>query len=165
MLWDSRGRLAHRLELPANDVYYATAIRWIKRVMVDRCIFNKAILKTQIALILVNILTNKRRSDSMMRVGDNLLHLSKSSNFKALWARTTLEDYFKRLEEHLFEKPEVLRRSLFTFDNTRALFIANVEKLPDTIRHGNHSWPAFDGRDVRNLGVIIVPITIIDSSN
>jgi Zn-dependent M16 (insulinase) family peptidase len=97
--------------------------------------------------------------------------------------------YMKRLKKLLAKEPETvlswletLRKSLFTFNNLRALVIANVEKLPDPVE----AWkPLITGMDTKSpllplvkmsqrlspdghnpgtYGAVIVPMPTIDSS-
>ncbi|KAE8440606.1 hypothetical protein EG329_007041 [Mollisiaceae sp. DMI_Dod_QoI] len=166
---------------------YATAINWIRTMMFDS-IFDETRLNAGMAKMLAEIPESKRNGNSMMHAVDAMLHLDKDSLFKA---RGTLVKavYMKRLKKLLAKEPKVvlswleeLRKSLFTFNNMRALVIANLEKLPDPV----DAWKPLitgldtkepllpvvkmsqrltsDGKNPGNYGTVVVPMSTIDSS-
>lgn len=166
---------------------YASAIKWIRTMMFDS-IFDETRLKAGIAKILADIPESKRSGNSMAYAVDAALHLQNESSVKA---RGTLVKavYMKRLKKRLAKEPkavisslEVVRKSLFTFNNMRALVIANVEKLPfpveawDFLTSGLDTSQSIlpivkqvkrlndDGKNPGQLGVVVVPMTTIDSS-
>jgi len=166
---------------------YAAAIEWIRTLMFDS-VFDETRLNAGMAKILADIPEAKRNGNSMMYAVDAMIHLDKESSVKA---RGTLVKaiYMKRLKKLLAKEPqtvlsrlEALRQSLFTFNNMRALVIANVEKLPDPVS----AWkPLIAGMDTKapllplvkmsqrlstdglepgKYGTVVVPMPTIDSS-
>ncbi|CAG8970962.1 hypothetical protein HYALB_00000943 [Hymenoscyphus albidus] len=166
---------------------YATAIEWIRTMMFDS-IFDETRLKAGISKILAEVPESKRSGNSMMNAVDSMIHMDKDSNLKA---RGTLVKavYMKRLKSLLAKEPEVvigwlesLRKSLFTFQNMRALVITNIEQLPNPV----DSWKSLiagldatnpllpvvkldqrlssDGQNPGSYGAVIVPMPTIDSS-
>jgi Zn-dependent M16 (insulinase) family peptidase len=166
---------------------YSTAIKWIRTMMFDS-IFDETRLNAGIAKILADIPDRKRDGNTMLYAVDAMLHLENDSSVKA---RNTLVKavYMKRLKKLLAKDPqavisslEALRKSLFTFNNMRALVIANIEKLPAPVA----AWDTLvaeldttkpllpivkqvervneDGKNPGQLGAVIVPMSTIDSS-
>ena len=166
---------------------YAAVVEWIRAMMFDS-IFDEARLNAGLAKILADIPEAKRNGNSMMYAVDAMIHLERDSSVKA---RCTLVKaiYMKRLKKLLAKEPETvlcwletLRKSLFTFNNLRALVIANVEKLPDPVE----AWKPLivgmdtkspllplvkmsqrlspDGHNPGTYGAVIVPMPTIDSS-
>jgi Zn-dependent M16 (insulinase) family peptidase len=159
-----------------------------KLQMMFDSIFNEARLKAGIAKILADIPELKRSGNSMMYAVDAALHLDNESSVKA---RGTLirAVYMKRLKKLLAKDPkaviaslEALRKSLFTFNNMRALVIANVSKLPSPVAAWKPLLSDLDtsqpllpivkqverlnhnGRNPGEYGAVVVPMTTIDSS-
>jgi Zn-dependent M16 (insulinase) family peptidase len=166
---------------------YAAAINWIRTMMYDS-IFDETRLNAGMAKILADIPDKKRDGSSMMYAVDVMLHLDNASSVKA---RGTLVKavYMKRLKKLLATNPksviesfEALRKSLFTFNNMRALVIADVEKLSNPVG----AWAPLisgldksesllpivklserlseDGKNPGQYGTVIVPMPTIDSS-
>jgi Zn-dependent M16 (insulinase) family peptidase len=166
---------------------YVAAIQWIRTMMFDS-VFDEIRLNAGIAKILADIPESKRSGNSMMYAVDAALHLENESTVKA---RGTLVKavYMKRLKKLLAKDPaivlswlESLRKSLFTFNNMRALVIANIETLPSPVA----AWDALisgvdtskpllpiikqvdrlshDGKNPGEYGAVVVPMTTIDSS-
>jgi Zn-dependent M16 (insulinase) family peptidase len=166
---------------------YATAVEWIRTMMFDS-VFDETRLNAGMAKILADIPEAKRNGNSMMYAVDAMIHLDKKSSVKA---RGTLIKavYMKRLKKLLAKEPETvlssleaLRKSLFSFNNMRALVIANVENLPDPVS----AWKPLiagmdtkspllplvkmsqrlsaDGREPGKYGAVVVPMPTIDSS-
>lgn len=166
---------------------YAAAIKWIRTMMFDS-IFDETRLNAGIAKILADIPESKRSGNSMMYAVDVAIHLEDESSVKA---RGTLVKaiYMKRLKKLLAKDPklviswlETIRKSLFTFNNMRALVIANIETLPDPvaaweplISSMDTSKPllpivkqierlSHDGKNPGEYGVVVIPMSTIDSS-
>ncbi|XMA09510.1 hypothetical protein WAI453_002301 [Rhynchosporium graminicola] len=166
---------------------YETAIKWIRTMMFDS-IFDPVRLNAGMAKILADIPEAKRNGNSMLYAVDSMIHLDKNSSVKS---RNTLVKavYMKRLKKLLAKEPETvlasleaLRKSLFTFNNMRALVIANVENLPNPV----DAWRPLiaslditqpllpfvklserlspDGLNPGNYGAVIIPMATIDSS-
>ncbi|KAF8850832.1 zinc metalloprotease-like protein [Acephala macrosclerotiorum] len=166
---------------------YATAVEWIKTMMFDS-IFDETRLNAGMSKMLAEIPESKRNGNTMMYAVDAMIHLDKDSLFKA---RGTLVKavYMKRLKKLLAKEPktvlswlEELRKSLFTFNNMRALVIANLEKLPSPV----DAWQPLlsgldtkgsllpivkmsqrlsaDGKEPGNYGTVVIPMPTVDSS-
>ncbi|EKD13113.1 uncharacterized protein L3040_007817 [Drepanopeziza brunnea f. sp. 'multigermtubi'] len=166
---------------------YETAIKWIRTMMFDS-IFDPVRLNAGMAKILADIPEAKRNGNNMLFAVDSMIHLDKESSVKA---RGTLVKaiYMKRLKKLLTKDPgtvlswlEALRKSLFTFNNMRALVIADVSKLPNPV----DAWKPLiagldtaapllplvklserlspDGRSPGNYGAVVIPMATIDSS-
>jgi Zn-dependent M16 (insulinase) family peptidase len=115
-------------------------------------------------------------------------HLDKDSSLKAQGILVKAI-YMKRLKKLLAKEPETvlswleaLRKSLFTFNNIRALVIANVEKLPNPVSAWKPLTAGLDttspllplvkmfqrlspnGREPGKYGAVVVPMSTIDSS-
>ncbi|KAH7306100.1 zinc metalloprotease-like protein [Rhexocercosporidium sp. MPI-PUGE-AT-0058] len=166
---------------------YETAIKWIRTMMFDS-IFDPVRLNAGLAKILADIPEAKRNGNNMLYAVDSMIHLDKDSSVKS---RGTLVKavYMKRLKKLLAKDPdtvlsslESLRKSLFTFNNMRALVIADVEKLPNPV----DAWKPLiadldtkqpllplvklsqrlspDGQTPGNYGAVVVPMATIDSS-
>jgi Zn-dependent M16 (insulinase) family peptidase len=166
---------------------YTAAVEWIRTMMFDS-VFDEVRLNAGMAKILADIPEAKRNGNSMMYAVDAMIHLDKESSVKA---RGTLIKavYMKRLKKLLAKEPETvlswleaLRKSLFTFNNMRALVIADVENLPDPVS----AWKPLiagmdtkssllplvkmsqrlseDGHDPGKYGSVVVPMPTIDSS-
>ncbi|KAK2630019.1 hypothetical protein QTJ16_000839 [Diplocarpon rosae] len=166
---------------------YETAIKWIRTMMFDS-IFDPVRLNAGLAKILADIPESKRSGNNMLYAVDSMIHLDNDSCVKS---RGTLVKavYMKRLKKLLAKEPqtvlswlESLRKSLFTFNNMRALVIADVEKLPNPvdawkplIANLNTTQPLLplvkpsqrlsaDGQAPGNYGAVVVPMATIDSS-
>ncbi|RFU26757.1 hypothetical protein B7463_g9582, partial [Scytalidium lignicola] len=166
---------------------YATAIEWMRTMMFDS-VFDEVRLKAGITKILAEVPQEKRSGSSMMYAVDNSIHLDNASIAKA---RSTLVKgvYMKRLKKLLardsqavIDGLESVRKSLFKFSNMRALVIANIEKLPNPVEAWEPLLKDLDSKDAllpiikqtsllsadgKNLGahgVVIVPMTTVDSS-
>ena len=166
---------------------YAAAIKWIRTMMFDS-IFDETRLNAGLAKILADIPESKRSGNSMMYAVDVAIHLEDESSVKA---RSTLVKavYMKRLKKLLAKDPKVviswlesIRKSLFTFNNMRALVIANIENLPDPvaaweplIASMDTSKPVLpivkqierlspDGKNPGQYGAVVIPMSTIDSS-
>jgi Zn-dependent M16 (insulinase) family peptidase len=166
---------------------YSAAVNWI-RSMISDSIFDETRLNAGMAKILADIPDKKRDGNSMMYAVDTMIHLENASSVKA---RSTLVKaiYIKRLKKLLAKDPkaviasfEALRKSLFTFNNMRALVIANIAELPGPVS----AWEGLisgldtsapllpivkqverlsnDGRNPGQYGTVIVPMPTIDSS-
>ncbi|KUJ07759.1 zinc metalloprotease-like protein [Mollisia scopiformis] len=166
---------------------YATAIEWIRTMMFDS-IFDETRLNAGMSKMLADIPESKRNGNTMMYAVDAMIHLDNDSLYKA---RGTLVKavYMKRLKKLLTKEPktvlswlEELRKSLFTFNNMRALVIANLEKLPEPV----DAWKPLvagldtkepllpiikmsqrlspDGKNPGNYGTVVIPMPTIDSS-
>ncbi|KAK6603074.1 zinc metalloprotease [Botrytis cinerea] len=125
---------------------YETAIEWIRTMMFDS-IFDATRLSTAVTKILADIPDNKRDGNGMLYTADGMLHMSNESSMKA---RTTLVKsvYMKRLKKLLKKEPETvigwlesLRKSIFKFNNIRALVVADINRLPAQCKLGIHSSP------------------------
>ena len=166
---------------------YAAAIKWIRTMMFDS-VFDETRLNAGIAKILADIPEAKRSGNSMLYAVDVAVHLEEESSVRA---RGTLVKavYMKRLKKLLAKDPkiviswlEILRKSLFTFDNMRALVIANIETLPDSVSAWaplvsslDTSKPLLpivkqmdrlsrDGKNPGEYGAVVIPMSTIDSS-
>ncbi|KAH8598208.1 putative zinc metalloprotease [Bisporella sp. PMI_857] len=166
---------------------YKAAVRWIKTLMFDS-IFDETRLNAGMSKILADIPDAKRNGNSMLWAVNSAIHLDNDSSVKA---RGTLVKavYIKRLKKLLAKDPkavlesfEGLRKSLFTFDNMRALVIANIKTLPSPvtaweplISNLNTAKPlqpivktierqSIHGRNPGQYGTVVVPMTTIDSS-
>lgn len=166
---------------------YAKAIEWIRTMMFDS-IFDETRLNAGMAKILADVPESKRSGSSMLYAVDNMIHFDKESNVKARGVLVKAV-YMKRLKKLLAKEPklvlsrlETLRESLFTFNNFRALVIADISKLPNPvdawkplvsklkttdsvlpiIKQSERLSP--DGQIPGNHGATIVPMTTIDSS-
>lgn len=169
---------------------YETAIEWIRTMMFDS-IFDATRLSTAVSKILADIPDNKRDGNSMLYTADGMLHMSNESSMKA---RTTLVKsvYMKRLKKLLKKEPETvinwlesLRKSIFKFNNIRALVVADINKLPSPVQAWNplitsldkptpetsllpirkqHTLLSHDGQNPGQAGTIIIPMPTVDSS-
>ena len=166
---------------------YAAAIQWIRVMMFDS-VFDEARLNAGLAKILADIPESKRSGNSMMYAVDVAIHLEDESSVKA---RGTLVKavYMKRLKKLLAKDPKVviswletIRKSLFTFENMRALVIANIETLPDPVAAWerltsslNTAKPLLpiikqierlspDGKHPGQHGAVVISMPTIDSS-
>ncbi|EDO00209.1 hypothetical protein SS1G_03069 [Sclerotinia sclerotiorum 1980 UF-70] len=169
---------------------YETAIEWIRTMMFDS-IFDASRLSTAVTKILADIPDNKRDGNNMLYTADGILHMSNESSMKA---RTTLVKsvYMKRLKKLLKKEPETvigwlesLRKSIFKFNNIRALVVADINKLPSPVQAWNplissldkptpetdllpirkqHALLSHDGQNPGQAGAIIIPMPTCDSS-
>ncbi|KAF5875490.1 putative peptidase m16 inactive domain-containing protein [Botrytis fragariae] len=169
---------------------YETAIEWIRTMMFDG-IFDATRLSTAVTKILADIPDNKRDGNGMLYTADGMLHMSNESSMKA---RTTLVKsvYMKRLKKLLKKEPETvigwleaLRKSIFKFNNIRALVVADINKLPAPVQAWNplissldkptpetdllpirkqHTLLSHDGQNLGQAGAIIIPMPTSDSS-
>ena len=166
---------------------YAAAVEWIRIMMFDS-LFDATRLNAGLAKILADIPEAKRSGNSMMYAVDVAIHLEDDSSVKA---RGTLTKalYMKRLKNLLAKDPElviswleIIRKSLFTFNNMRALVIANIETLPEPVKSwepllssmdtSKHLLPIVkqierlsqDGKNPGQYGAVVIPMSTIDSS-
>jgi Zn-dependent M16 (insulinase) family peptidase len=166
---------------------YAAAIKWIRTMMFDS-VFDETRLNAGIAKILADIPESKRSGNSMLYAVDVAIHLDDDSSVKA---RGTLVKavYMKRLKKLLAKDPkvviswlEIIRKNLFTFDNLRALVIANIETLPNPVAAWEPLVSSMDktkhllpivkqvdrlsshGRNPGQYGAVVIPMSTIDSS-
>lgn len=169
---------------------YETAIQWIRRMMFDS-IFDATRLNAAVTKILADIPDNKRDGNNMLYTADQILHMSNESSMKA---RTILVKsvYMKRLKKLLKKQPETvigwlesLRKSIFKFNNIRALVVADIEKLPSPVQawdslvssldkptsdiellpiREQHTLLSKDGQTPGQAGAIIIPMPTSDSS-
>ncbi|POS87295.1 hypothetical protein EPUL_002276 [Erysiphe pulchra] len=167
---------------------YSAAIKWIHTMIFDS-IFDETRLFTTIAKILAGIPELKRDGNRMANSVDSMIHLNNNSSIKA---RNTLVKafYMKRLRKIFDKDPksvisslEDLKKSIFRFNNMRVLVITDVNKLQSPIE----SWKPLvdslkdadepllpiiktsqnfnaDGLNPGNYGVVVVPMSNIDSS-
>jgi Zn-dependent M16 (insulinase) family peptidase len=166
---------------------YAAAIKWIQAMMFDS-IFDETRLNAGISKILADIPEAKRSGNSMMYAVDVAIHLEEESSIRARGVLVKAL-YMKRLKNLLAKDPktviswlEALRNSLFTFDNMRALVIANIETLPNPVAAWeplvsslDTSKPLLpivkqverlspDGASPGAYGAVVIPMSTIDSS-
>ncbi|KAM0148866.1 hypothetical protein ACHAPG_009728 [Botrytis cinerea] len=169
---------------------YKTAIEWIRTMMFDS-IFDATRLSTAVTKILADIPDNKRDGNGMLYTADGMLHMSNESSMKA---RTTLVKsvYMKRLKKLLKKEPETvigwlesLRKSIFKFNNIRALVVADINRLPAPVQawdplissldkptpetdllpiRKQHTLLSHDGQNLGQAGAIIIPMPTSDSS-
>ncbi|KAG0645233.1 Uncharacterized protein D0Z07_8948 [Hyphodiscus hymeniophilus] len=166
---------------------FTAAIKWIRTMMFDS-VFDESRLNAGLAKILADIPEAKRSGNSMMYAVDVAIHLQDESSVRA---RGTLVKaiYMKRLKKLLAKDPaivlswlEIIRKSLFTFENMRALVIANIETLPEPVV----AWDGLlslldtskpllpivkqverlspDGKNPGQYGAVVIPMSTIDSS-
>ncbi|ESZ94609.1 hypothetical protein SBOR_5020 [Sclerotinia borealis F-4128] len=169
---------------------YETAIQWIRSMMFDS-IFDATRLNAAITKILADIPDNKRDGNNMLYTAEGMLHMSNESSMKA---RTTLVKsvYMKRLKKLLKKEPETvigwlesLRKSIFKFNNIRALVVADINKLSSPVQawdpliysldrptpetnllpiRKQHTLLSHDGQNPGQAGAIIIPMPTCDSS-
>ncbi|KAI6248588.1 hypothetical protein HI914_03333 [Erysiphe necator] len=167
---------------------YSTAIEWIHTLIFDS-VFDETRLSATIARILAGLPELKRDGNRMANSVDSIIHLNSKSSVKA---RNTLVKavYMKRLKKLFHQEPkkvisslENLRNSIFVFNNMRVLVIADIDKLISPIEPwkllvdklkdvDNPLLPIIniserlneDGKNPGNYGVVIVPMSNIDSS-
>ncbi|TQS39425.1 hypothetical protein Golomagni_00051 [Golovinomyces magnicellulatus] len=175
------------IDIQIEPEKYGVAIEWIRTMMFDS-IFEETRISARMARILAEIPELKRDGYSMSNAVDFMIHLNNDSSLKA---RNTLVKavYMKRLRKLFLKDPkaiisslEALRKSLFSFGNMRALVIANMDKLQDPV----DLWKPMvakldtnepllplvkisqrfsaDGESPGKFGVVIVPMSTIDSS-
>ncbi|RKF55261.1 Uncharacterized protein OnM2_091020 [Erysiphe neolycopersici] len=167
---------------------YSAAIKWIHTMIFDS-IFDETRISAAIARILAEIPELKRDGYRMAGSVDSMIHLDNNSSVKA---RNTLVKafYMKRLKKIFNKDPksvisslEDLKKSIFRFNNMRVLIITDVNKLQSPIEpwkpivdnlkdadkpllpiiKTSHYFNA-DGMNPGNYGVVIVPMSNIDSS-
>ncbi|KFA73745.1 hypothetical protein S40288_07332 [Stachybotrys chartarum IBT 40288] len=175
------------LQFQVEPEKYAAAVNWTRTMMFDT-VFDPQRLKAAVAKALADIPESKRDGRAMASEVDNALHLQTSA---LTVARRVLvrAAYLVRLRKLLKDDPEkvvswfnTVRSSLFTFQNTRILVAANLEKLPDPIT----TWDILgqnykkqeemiriktprtllneEGQNPGKIGATIVPMSTLDSS-
>lgn len=175
------------LSISVEPHKYAAAIEWIRTMAFD-CVFDPIRLKAAITKALADIPEDKRDGKGMSNEVDTAIHLQRDSMPVA--KRTLVKAvYLKRLKKLLEHEPEKvvswfsdLRDSLFKFENLRFLVTANIKTLPNPLE----SWDALsssftakdtmkpivkpssllneEGKNPGSVGVIIVPMTTLESS-
>lgn len=166
---------------------YAAAINWLSVLMFDSQ-FDEVRLKASLTKLIADVPEAKRSGNQMMGAVDVMIHLEQRSSVRA---QNTLVKavYLKRLKKMLEKEPktviswlEALRKSLFTFANTRVSIVANVSKIPMPVRVWaglvERLQPTDDmiplvkqrdrashhGKQIGEYGVAIVPMPTVDSS-
>lgn len=151
-------------------------------------VFDVVRLKAGTSKILADIPNAKRSGNSMLYAVDSMIHLAPESTMKA---RSTLVKgaYMKRIKKLLESEPQVVidmlervRTSLFRFENTRVLVIADIQKLTDPVMSWNiltsgmevtnfvlpieQQWKRLSpaGQRPGGIGATLVPMGAIDSS-
>ena len=175
------------ISLSVEPEKYAAAIEWFRTMAFDS-IFDPVRLKAAITKALADIPEAKRDGRAMSSEIDAAIHIQRSA--MSVCKRTLVKAvYLKRLKKLLASDPEKvvgwfndLRNSLFTFDNMRILITASLEKLPEPLK----SWDILsnslkpkeemvpivkpssvlndEGKKPGSVGVVIVPMTTLDSS-
>lgn len=166
---------------------YAAAVNWSRTMMFDS-VFDPQRLGAAVTKALADIPEGKRDGKGMASEVDAAIHMEKSTLTvaKRVLVRAV---YLKRLKKLLKSEPDkvvgwfnTIRSSLFTFENMRILVTANLDKLPDSVATwdilGRHLTPTDDmipipkslsllseeGRKPGSVGVIVIPMTTLDSS-
>lgn len=117
---------------------YATIIEWIRTMMFDS-VFDVQRLKAGVQKQLADIPEMKRDGRSMASEVNTAIHMKKEAY--AVSKRALVRAvYLRRVKKLLETEPELvvswfeqIRRSLFTFNNTRVLVIADVDKLEQPV--------------------------------
>ncbi len=166
---------------------YEKTILALKTLMLDS-VFDITRLNAALTKLLADIPEAKRSGNSMLYAVGAMVYLDDKSTAKA---RNTLVKaiYMKRVKKLLAKDPdaviaklEELRKALFTFNNMRALVIADVNKLSNP----TGAWDALishlivkdtispiiktserlskAGQNPGSLGALVVPMGTIDSS-
>ncbi|KND91781.1 Uncharacterized protein TOPH_03509 [Tolypocladium ophioglossoides CBS 100239] len=166
---------------------YAAAVNWLRTMMFDS-VFDPQRLKAAVTKALADIPEGKRDGRGMASEVDAAIHMDKSS--LAVAKRVLVRAvYLKRLKKLLKSGPDkvvawfnTIRSSLFTFQNMRLLVTANLKSLSDPIT----AWDPLsetlkpqeemvpipklasllndEGRNPGSVGVVIIPMTTLDSS-
>ncbi|PNY28790.1 Metalloenzyme, LuxS/M16 peptidase-like, metal-binding protein [Tolypocladium capitatum] len=166
---------------------YAAAVNWLRTMMFDS-VFDPQRLKAAVTKALADVPEGKRDGRGMASEVDAAIHMDKSS--LAVAKRVLVRAvYLKRLKKLLKNEPDkvvawfnTIRSSLFTFQNMRLLVTANLKSLSDPIT----TWDPFsktlkpqeemvpipklasllnhEGRNPGSVGVVIIPMTTLDSS-
>ncbi|KAK5660156.1 hypothetical protein OQA88_13625 [Cercophora sp. LCS_1] len=168
---------------------YETTIEWLQNLMFD-IIFDPERIKAAVAKQLADIPEAKRDGRSMSVEVDAAIHMESESYFVA--KRTLVKTrYLRGLRKLLETEPEKvvtmfeeLRRSLFTFQNTRVLVTADVAKLANPVAVWDKltKSPDFktskeilpipkpysklntEGKTPGNFGSVVVPMITLDNS-
>ena len=168
---------------------YSTMVDWLRTLMFD-IIFDPVRIKAAIVKALADIPEAKRDGRVMAQEVDMAIHIKPESYPVA--KRTLVKAvYYRRLKKLLEKEPEIvlswfeeLRRSLFTFQNIRALVTANVAKLPNPVatwdtlnKSANldtekeilpivkpYSQLNEEGQNPGSFGSVILPMTTLESS-
>ncbi|EON97551.1 putative zinc metalloprotease protein [Phaeoacremonium minimum UCRPA7] len=166
---------------------YATIIRWIRTMMYDS-IFDPQRLKTAVSKALADIPEAKRDGRIMSVEVDMAIHTVKES-FPVAKRTLVKAIYLRRLKKLLENDPdtvvgwfEELRKSLFTFQNMRALVTADISKLENPVQTWDILTSGLDtekevlpiikqytmlneeGKSPGKYGAVLVPMTTLDSS-
>lgn len=184
-LGDSEG---YMIQFQAEPEKYAAAVNWLRTMMFDS-VFDPIRIKAAIMKALADIPESKRDGRSMSAEVDTAIHMDKSTLTVA--RRVVVKAvYLKRLKKILQKNPDqivewfnTIRNSLFTFENTRILVTANLEKLPNPVttwdtlstalKSQNGSMATIpkpssllndEGKAPGSVGAVIVPMTALDSS-
>ncbi|KAK4460705.1 Metalloenzyme, LuxS/M16 peptidase-like protein [Cladorrhinum samala] len=168
---------------------YSTIISWLRTLMFD-IVFDPVRIKAAIVKALADIPELKRDGRSMAQEVDLAIHFKPESYLSA--KRTLVKAvYLRRLKKLIEKEPETvvswfeeLRKSLFTFRNTRVLVTADVAKLADPVA----AWDALfegtqpnatkevlpiiklsamlndEGKAPGSFGSVVIPMTTLDSS-
>ncbi|KAH8842611.1 hypothetical protein MCOR27_009327 [Pyricularia oryzae] len=177
------------LQFQIEPEKYATIVRWIRTMLFDS-IFDPQRIKACVAKALADIPEYKRDGKQMSTEVEMGLHSAKNSLPTS--KRTLVKAvYLRRLKKLLEKDPdtviswfEELRKTLFTFENTRVLVTADVTKLGNPVATWDTLTDAFksheakemipivkpetmlndEGRNPGSIGAVIVPMTTLDSS-
>jgi Zn-dependent M16 (insulinase) family peptidase len=177
------------IQMSVEPGKYGAAVDWIRTMAFD-AIFDPVRIKAAITKALADVPEAKRDGRDMSAEIDAAIHLKRDTMPVA--KRTLVKAvYLKRLKKLLEREPEKvlgwftqLRNHLFKFENMRFLVTANLQTLPAPLT----SWDALssslhapkdermmpivkpvallndEGKNPGNVGVVIVPITSIESS-
>ncbi|KAL2760462.1 hypothetical protein ACRALDRAFT_1090987 [Sodiomyces alcalophilus JCM 7366] len=177
---------------------YATIIEWIRTMMFDS-VFDVQRLKAGVRKQLADIPELKRDGRSMASEVNTAIHMKKKAY--AVSKRALVRAvYLRRVKKLLETDPDLvvswfeqIRKSLFTFNNTRVLVIADVNKLENPVAAWDvlsnaltrttttssssgeaegdllpivepHHLLTEEGRNPGSFGAVIVPMTTVDSS-
>ncbi|KAL2133113.1 hypothetical protein VTI74DRAFT_2915 [Chaetomium olivicolor] len=170
---------------------YTTIISWLRTLMFD-IVFDPVRVKAAIVKALADIPEAKRDGRAMAQEVDMAIHFKPESYLAA--KRTLVKAVYLRRLKKLIEKDpntvlswfEELRKSLFTFDNTRVLVTADVAKLANPVAawdaltsdHADDFDPAKEilpivklssmlnpeGHAPGSFGSVVIPMTTLDSS-
>jgi len=143
---------------------YETMIDWLRTLMFD-LIFDPVRINAAITKALADIPEAKRDGRDMAIEVDSAIHFVPDSYSVA--RRTLVKAvYFRRLKKLLESEPETvlswfkeLSRSLFTFQNTRVLVTADVEKLVNPVA----AWDKLSKAPGLDASKDIIPITKPDA--
>jgi len=185
-LGDSEGMA---IQFQVEREKYTTAVKWLSTLMFD-LIFDPIRLRAAVSKALADVPEAKRDGRTMAIEVDMALHLVPESYPVA--RRTLVKAlYFRRLKKLLETEPDTvikwfneLRKTLFTFQNTRVLVTADVPHLPDPVvawdevtKHPNYDTTKpilpivkpstmlnSEGRNPGSFGSVVIPMTTLDSS-